>query len=58
LGAGEFSTRALGDGGGNYLFETDGPVSLAISLRESGSIAHLVVNPPPAQLPAVSVYAR
>jgi len=58
LGAGEFSTRALGDGGGNYLFETDGPVTLAISLREAGSIAHLVVNPTPAQLPAVSVYAR
>jgi len=58
LAPGEFSTRALGDGGGNYLFETDGPVALAISLREAGSIAHLVVNPPPVQLPAVSVYAR
>ncbi|MGA1784296.1 MAG: DUF5719 family protein [Pontimonas sp.] len=58
LAPGAFSTRGLGDGGGNYVFETTGPVALAISLRGSGSIAHVVVTPPPAQLPAVSVYAR
>ncbi len=58
LAPGAFSARGLGDGGGNYVFETTGPVALAISLRGSGSIAHVVVTPPPAQLPAVSVYAR
>jgi hypothetical protein len=58
LAPGEFSTRGLGDGGGNYVFETDGPVAIAVSLRGSGSIAHLVVTPPPASLPAVLVYAR
>lgn len=58
LAPGEFSTRALGDGGGSYLFETDGEVALAVALREPGAIAHLVVNAPPAAQPAVSVYAR
>ncbi len=58
LAPGEFATRALGDNGGNYLFETDGAVALAVSLREPGAIAHLLVNTPPAAQPAVSVYAR
>ena len=58
LGPGETSTRGLGDTGGNYLLETDGAVALAVSLREPGAIAHLVVNAPPAVQPAVSVFAR
>lgn len=58
LAAGEFGTRGVGSQGGNYLFNTTGPVAVSVGLVESGSIATLPVEPPPAELPAVSVLAR
>jgi len=58
LGAGQFGTKGLGSQGGNYLFETTGPVALSVALLEAGSIATLPVVAPPANLPEVSVFAR
>ena len=50
--------RGLGGGGGNYLFETDQPVSVAVVLREAGQLANLIAVPPPPELPTVEIYAR
>ena len=50
--------RGLGGAGGNYLFETDQPVSIAVVLREAGQLANLVATPPPPELPTVDIYAR
>jgi len=58
LNPGQFSARGLGSQGGNYLFETTGPVALSIALIEAGSIATLPVVAPPPDLPEVSVFAR
>lgn len=58
LGPGEFTTRGLGTQGGNYLFDTDAEVAIAVLLRGSGEMAHLTAYAPPATLPEVSVYSR
>ena len=56
--AGALSTRVLGTGGGNYVFESNGPVAIGVLLLGPGQIANLFASPPPAEVPEVSVYTR
>ena len=58
LEPGGFTTRDLGNQGGNYLFDTDETIVVGVLLRGSGLIANQVASPPPAELPHVAVYSR